>query len=272
MPNNDENLQIFPDRESLADGGAHRNEHGHLSFTETGQLESILLDSDIFSEDCSKEVRLILKGDVDLSSVAKSKNAFRLIRASTLNSPFAPGFGFRVDGDYRNTFRDWQILAEDDRLIRGIILERVTQTELPIREPFRQIIELVTRFNLEWRVVFIGGVAEVLVFTLYGIVLHIRFEPKRTVETYLHFRSWSLAEGDRTDWHEVLPLTLALFLRREYGISCALYDQLNPAIGLEAEIYARYIIFEQASDTNSTSDSNVVDKFARLLTSVVFSA
>lgn len=272
MANKDEQFETFPDRKSLAQRGVHKNEKGPLSLTESGRLESLLLDSDIFSEDCGKEVRLFVKGDLDLSSVAKVDGTFRLIRSSTLNSPFAPEAGFRCDGEYRNTFRDWQVLEEDDTWIRGIILERVSESELPLRKPFRQIIELLARNHLEWRIEFIGGVAEVLAFTRYGVVLHVRLESKGTMQTYLYFRLWSSdAEGDRTDWHEVLPLMLALFLRRERGISCALFDQLNPAApGLEAEIYGRYIVFGQENKSDFSSRSNPLSSLERLLESILF--
>jgi hypothetical protein len=65
MGMDNEPFQIFADRKSLANRGAHKNEHGHLSFTESGGIESLLLDSALLCEDCGKEVRILLKGDVD---------------------------------------------------------------------------------------------------------------------------------------------------------------------------------------------------------------
>jgi hypothetical protein len=187
MPSGTGQIRHFADRQSMALRGVHRNENGHFSLTDTGQIESVLIDSEIRCEDCGNEVRVFLADDAELQSLALSKTSFRLIRASTLLSPFAPDSGFRVDGEYRNSFRNLHVLDDNNNSVRAIVLESVDAPDLPLREPFKSIVCLVERWHCTWRVEIIQGAPELLVFSSYRVVMHVRPESKGAMEVYLYF-------------------------------------------------------------------------------------
>lgn len=83
-----------------------------------------------------------------------------------------------------------------------------------------------------------------------GLRIYLTIDPeseKAQIYFYLRTNS-SIYDGDRTDLHDIITVSFAVFLRTySISLSCALFDIPHPAIDNEGEIYARYIIPVQVS-------------------------
>lgn len=108
---------------------------------------------------------------------------------------------------------------------------------------------------------------------LTGITIWLTLDEKsKKIQFYFYLRttSWNY-EGERTDLHDIISVSLATFLRAyDITVSCALHDVPHPAIDNEGEIYARYIVPRQIDkELNHNYDSVLgLSKIKELLISI----
>jgi hypothetical protein len=99
----------------------------------------------------------------------------------------------------------------------------------------------------------------------------IRFQPttRDTAFVSLYFRtsSWDF-DGDRTDWHDIVSVLLACYLRSVASLSCRLWDQHNPAVPLPAELYGRYLTLDQPDGSLIKLDKAGLAAVDKLLTHI----
>lgn len=72
--------------------------------------------------------------------------------------------------------------------------------------------------------------------------------------------SW-VYNGERTDLHDIIPITFALFIKRMNICSLYFTDVYNPATGADDEIYSKYLIPFQINNDFTNKKSEKYLKF-----------
>jgi hypothetical protein len=237
--------RLFRSRQQLLDAGVHRNRRRNTSFDSVQNLESLILDSERTCTDSGTSVEF-QHGSLPFEKNLQSGIPIRIIRAHSLDSPFAPVSGYRYDGLYQVATSQIYVEVDDDSFVRLTRLDKQDRILPPAKEPFQSIIETAKSHDYDVGVGHRGPTSGVYAWTRYGAVIHVGVDPTtKLVQCYIYFRTASFAPGDRTDWHDIVPTVMAVFFRYQLQLSLSLYDDLNPATGVPTELYGRYILIDQ---------------------------